>query len=299
MATERGVQPNAVELTVEQAWFIAESVGAGTFPWVLAITVPYTDAGERAGFMQRQRDELTRMGVVSDSGVINPSVADWIRLVCFPSRWLELRYVGPAPATQSGGSAEMLRGIVAQRDQRTGRSGAAVVALRNAQLVTFTAMHIDDPRSLVPILGAGLQQRPPARFDEFTLPARVGVRADERLRAGVPLAEVLDYLAIPESARPVVESVFTGSRSYVEIVAGCDNHGRHATTEVGMSIVDTVAGRVLVTPSRAFDGEWVSTFRPGTDFAIAVAAEHLTGCLPEGQWFPERRLSRDFTPQVS
>ena len=41
-------QPNAVELTVEQAWFIAETIGAGTFPWVLAITMPYTDAGERA-----------------------------------------------------------------------------------------------------------------------------------------------------------------------------------------------------------------------------------------------------------
>ena len=31
-----------------------------------------------------------------------------------------------------------------------------------------------------------------------------------------------------------------------------------------MSIVDTAAGRVLVSPSRAFDGEWVSTFAPGT-----------------------------------
>ena len=131
------------------------------------------------------------------------------------------------------------------------------------------------------------------------MPARVGARAYERLRSGAPLPEVLDYLGIPESARPVVESVFAGPRSYVEIVAGRHRDGQHATTEVGMSIVDTTAGRILVSPSRAFDGEWVSTFRPGTPFAIAVAIEQLTAGLPDGQWLPGLRLSRDFSAQCS
>lgn len=285
-----GNEPNAVELTVEQAWFIAETVGAGTFPWVLAITTPYTDAGERGAFVERQSSELARMGLLSADGAVNPAVADWIRVVCFPERWLDLRYVGPA---NDSGPPEMLRGIIARRGEKT------VVALRNAQLVTFTSMEIDDARALVPVLGVGLAQRPPARFEEFSMPARVGARADERLRNGTPLAEVLEYLGIPESARPVVESVFTGPRSYVEIVAGCRHDGQHATTEVGMSIVDTTAGRVLVSPSRAFDGEWISTFRPGTPFAIAMAVEQLTTTLPDGQWFPGKRLSRDFSVQSS
>jgi hypothetical protein len=281
-------EPNAVELTVEQAWCIAETVGAGSFPWVLAITTPYYDAAHRAAFMDRQTTELKQMNLMSSDGVVNPAVAEWIRVVCFPERWLDLRYVGPSTST---GSDEMLRGIVARRDDKT------VVALRNAQLVTFTAMKIDDPRALVPVVCVGLAQRPPARFDEFSLPARVGARADDRLRAGAPLIEVLDYLGIPESARPVVESVFTGPRSYVEVVAGCRRDGQHATTEVGMSVVDTTAGRILVSPSRAFDGEWISTFRPGTPFAIALAIEQLTAELPDGQWFPGLRLSRDFTAQ--
>ena len=197
--------------------------------------------------------------------------------------------MGPGAAARSG---ELLRGVVAQR---AGIRSKTVVALRSAQLVTFTAMDIDDARGLVPVLGVGLAQRPPARFDEFSMPMRVGARADERLRSGASLTEVVDYLGIPASARPVVESVFSGPRSYVEIVAGCHRDGQHATTEVGMSIVDTTAGRVLVSPSRAFDGEWVSTFGPGTPFAIAVAIEQLTALLPEGQWFPGRRLSRDFS----
>ena len=283
-------QPNAVELTVDQAWFIAETIGAGTFPWVLAITTPYTDAAERGAFIGRQTDELTRMGMMSTGGAINSAVADWIRVVCFPERWLDLRYVGSGAAS---GADELLRGIIARRGEKT------VVALRNAQLVTFTAMDIHDARALVPVLGVGLAQRAPARFDEFSLPAQVGARADERLRNGGSLAEVLDYLGIPKSARPVVESVFTGPRSYVEIVAGCHHDGRHTSTEVGMSIVDTTAGRVLVSPSRAFDGEWISTFRPGAAFAIAVAVEQLTAELPNGHWFEGKRLSRDFSTQSS
>lgn len=283
-------QPNAVELTVDQAWFIAETVGAGTFPWVLAITMPYTDAAERGAFIDRQAAELTSMGLMSEGGAVNPAVAEWIRQVCFPDRWLDLRYVGSGEAS---GADELLRGIIARRGDKT------VVALRNAQLVTFTAMDIHDARALVPALGVGLAQRPPARFEEFSLPARVGARADERLRSGASLAEVVDYLGIPQSARLVVESVFTGPRSYVEVVAGCRHDGRHASTDVGMSIVDTAAGRVLVSPSRAFDGEWISTFRPGAPFAIAVAVEQLTAELPDGDWFPGNRLSRDFTTQSS
>ena len=220
-----------------------------------------------------------------------PAVADWIRQVCFPDRWLDLRYVGSG---QTSGGDEMLRGIIARRGGQTQKT---IVALRNAQLVTFTAMDIHDARALVPVLGVGLAQRPPARFEEFSLPARVGARADERLRNGGSLAEVLDYLGIPQSARPVVESVFSGPRSYVEIVAGCRHDGQHASTEVGMSIVDSAAGRVLVTPSRAFDGEWISTFRPGTAFAIALAVEQLTAQLPDAEWFPGNRLSRDFSMQ--
>ena len=283
-------KPNAVELTVDQAWFIAETVGAGTFPWVLAITTPYADAAERAAFLAAQSAELTRMGMVSADGVVDAAVADWIRVVCFPERWLDLRYVGSAAAA---GGDDLLRGIIARR------GGKTVVALRNAQLVTFTAMDIHDARALVPILGVGLAQRPPARFDDFSLPAQVGARADERLRNGAALAEVLDYLGIPRSARPVVESVFTGPRSYVEIVAGCHRDGQHASTEVGMSIVDTTAGRVLVSPSRAFDGEWISTFSPGTPFAIGLAVEQLTGQLPDRHWFEGNRLSRDFSTQAN
>ena len=60
-------------------------------------------------------------------------------------------------------------------------------------------------------------------------------------------------------------------------------------------MVDTAEGRVVVSPHRASDGEWVSTFSPGTPFAIALAVENLTATMPDGQWFPTAHLARDFS----
>lgn len=279
--------PNAVELTVEGAWYIADTVGAGTFPWVLAITPPYQDGSERAAFVARQTEQLTRLGVlVGDK--IDPAVRQWIRAVCHPEQWLELRFVGSGSA-----EGDLLRGIVARRGDQT------VVALRNAQLVTFTAMDIAEPYGLVPVVTVGLSNRAPAQFDEFAMPARVGARADEQLRKGAELSSVLDYLGVPASAHGVVQSVFGGRRRYVEIVAGQRRDATQQTAEVGVAVVDTDEGRVLVSPARAFDGEWISTFAPGTPFAIALALQHLTATLPDGQWFPSAPVARDFTTQSS
>ena len=274
---------NAVELTTEAAWFIADEVGAGSFPWVLAITVPFTDDAERGAFAERQREQLRRLQVIGADGTISASVARWVSAVCFPQRWLELRFVG-----RSGHADEVLRGVVAQRD------GRVVVALRSGGLITLSAMDIVDPAGLVPVVTAGLPGAAPARFPEFALPARAGARADERLRRGAPVTEVVAELGIPRGARDVVAAVYTGQRSYAEIVAGGRGEGTEATTEVGLGIVDSAQGRILVTPTRANDGQWVSTFTPGTPLAIARALDELTATLATGHWFEKARLTRDF-----
>lgn len=271
--------PNAVELTTDAAWFVGERIGAGSFPWVLAIVAPYRDVSERAAFEHRQTAELRGAGVMSDDR-IDPAVCRWIRAVCHPERWLELR------AVCSGG--DMLRGIVARDGSRT------VVALRHAQLITFTEIEADDPRALVPLITAGLPPGRPAQFTTFTLPVRAGALADERLRHGADVAAVMDHLGVPESARPVVRAAVEGPRSYVEIVAGRRDGTAPQTTEVGVAVVDTALGRLVVSPALAFDGAWVSAFEPGTPLAVALAVDRLTDLLPGGRWFPPARLVREF-----
>lgn len=272
--------PNAVELTAAQAWFVADTIGAGSLPWVLAVTPPYSRPADRDAFAVATTAELAALHVHTPDGAVDPRVAAWLRVVCRAEQWLELRFVAP--------TGDMLRGVVARRGDRT------VVALRNAQLITFTDMAIDHPHALVPVVTAGLSNRPPARFEDFSLPAALGARADAQIRDGAVLSEVLDFLGVPVSARPVAEAAFAPGRSYVEVVAGEHRDGHRVSTEVGVSVVDTAAGRVLVSPDRAYDGEWVSTFTAGTPFAIAAAVERLTGALPGGPWFPDLTLTRDF-----
>ncbi len=273
---------NAVELTADAAWLVAESVGAGSFPWVLAITPPLTEPREVTATLGRLRAELTRVEVMSADERMDPTVARWVRTVCAPDRWLELRYV-------RGAGTDLMRGVVARRGQHT------VVALRSGELVTFTELDISDPAFLAQVVSAGLPGRAPARFAEFVLPTRVGVRADERLRAGADLDGVLESLGLPASAVPVVHSVFSGPRSYLEVRAGRAHDGARSLSEVGIGIVDAAAGRVLVSPERAADGEWLSTYAPGTPFAIALALERLTETVPDGGWFPAAALARDFS----
>ncbi len=282
---------NAVELTVEQAWFIAEETGCGSFPWVLAITPPYSEPAVAGRFAAERAAELTELGVMSPGGVINPAVAQWIQQTCRARQWLELRSVGA--------HGDMLRGLIARRDNAPGTraDGPSVVALRSGGLVTFTVLELLHPNDLVPVLVAGLDGRRVASFDEFTVPVRAGARADEKLRNGADITEVLQYLGIPSSARPVVEAVFTGRRSYVEIVAGEHRDGHRVSTDVGLSVVDSEAGRILVSPSKAFDGEWVSTFAPGHPAAIAAAADRLIATLPHGSWFPAAQ-HRDFDQRM-
>ncbi|MBA0048256.1 ESX secretion-associated protein EspG [Mycobacteroides sp. LB1] len=279
--------PDAVELTVDQAWFLADTLGAGTFPWVLAITVPFRDEAQRAGFNAQRVQELTRAGVLGADGAVDPAVAGWIRTVCRPDRWLELRYVAAGSE-----NPDVMRGIIARR-QSQGR-GLTVVSLRNAHLITFTVVDADDSSALAPSVVAGLRWREPARFPEFTLPTQVGAKADEQLRSGASLADVMGYLGVPPAAQPVVESAFIGARNYVEVVAGQRDNATQQTSEVGISVVDTSTGRILVSPRRADDGVWLSTFAPGTPFAIAVAVDQLMATLSDGHWFPDARLTRDF-----
>lgn len=268
--------PDAVELTVDAVWFLAESLGAGTLPWVLAITGPQDRLDP-----ERLREELTGMGVLSSRGVVHPAVGRWIRTVCAPQEWLELRYV-------RDGGAGVLRGLIARRADQI------VVALRSGPLVTLSALHLGDAAFLAPAVTAPLRRCPPAKFTEFLLPLRVGARADARLRAGADVEAVLDQLGVPPSATAVMRSAFTGRKDYVEVRAGCARDGRHQLSEVGVGIVDTPAGRLLISPQQADDGTWLSSFAPGTPFAIAAALDRLTDILPAGRWFPSSALTRDF-----
>jgi EspG family len=270
----------AVEVTAQQAWFLADYLRAGSYPWMLAITAPYADPGERALFNQKCLDELVETGIVDAHGQVKPSVAQAIKTVCQPHQWLEWRTViNPE---------QILRGVLARTSPPD-----AVVSLRYAQMVTFTPLQLAHSEAIVPIITAGLppDQRP-AHFDEFSLPMDTGKAIDDRIGRGADVVETLTELGVPEREAEIMEVARTGDRITVELTAHEATNGARHHTDVSVNVISTEVGLILVSPpAEEPRAGGVSVFAPGDRFGVAMAVRDLTDRLPSGTWFPEENFS--------
>ncbi len=273
-------QHQAVEITAEQAWFLADLLRAGTYPWKLAITTPYADPGDHAVVAQRCTDELTAQGIVDAHGNVLPLVADAIRTVCQSRQRLEWLTVVDQD--------QILRGVLA----RTDTSGSAVVVLRYAQMVTFTPLQLDSGLALVPVVTVGLDDQQPAQFSEFSLSMDVGVALDKRIAAGADIVAELVDLGVPEGDAQVMEIARNGDHPFVEITAQETSNGASHTTDVCVTIINTEIGRILVSVAADEPREGgESVFSPAEPLAVAMALRELTDRLPARNWFPDENFS--------
>lgn len=269
----------AVEVTAHQAWFLAEYLNAGAFPWKLAVTAPYFDPAEREEFNAKTLTELTGSRVIDSAGNVEPSVTHSIRTICQPRQWLEwLTMID---------SDQVLRGVLARASD-----SAAVVALRYAQMITFTPLELTHSEAVVPIITAGLPtDAHPAQFNEFELPIDVGKAIDARIGRGADITETLTDLGIPEREAGIMEIARTGDRITVELTAHAATNGARHQSDVSVNIISTDVGLILVSP---LPGQpragGTSIFTPGEPFAIAMAVRDLTDRLPCGPWFPEENF---------
>lgn len=271
-----------IEITAFQAWFLADHLRAGIFPWVLAITQPYVDPVEREPFNDRCVAELQALNVMDSQGRVRSHVAKGIRTVCHCSQWLEWRTVR--------GPEKVLRAVLARDDDDP---FLAYLALRDEQAFTLTPVEIGSTEDLQSLAIVGLDQRQqPAVFEEFDMDMDVGAAIDKRVAAGADVAEALVQEGISLDAAEVMETARRGERTLVELTAHDLVDGRRSSTDVSVNIIDSRVGRILVAPG---PGEprvgGVSTFAPGTAFQISVALRNLTERLPSGSWFPEELLT--------
>ncbi len=266
----------AVEVTAHQAFFLADYLGAGAYPWKLAITGAYVDPAEREPFNARCIEDLTAAGVIDSDGRVKHSVAESVRTVCKARQWLEWYTTVDAD--------QMLRGVLARASPPD-----AVVALRYAQMVTFTPLQLTHSEAVVPIISAGLpQDQPPAQFEEFELPMDLGRQIDERVARGADVAETLADHGVPPRAAEVMEMARTGKRITVELTAHDAGDRGRQQTDVSVNLISTEVGLVLVSPPPGEPREGgVSVFAPGDPFAISMAVRNLTDRLPSGTWFPD------------
>lgn len=269
----------ALETTAQQAWFLAEHLRAGAFPWKLAVTAPYFDPAEHDQFYDKSVAELTESGVIDSSGNVKPSAEHSIRTICHASQWLEWLTIVDAD--------QILRGVLARAS-----NSAAVVALRYAQMITFTPLQLTHSEAVVPIITAGLPiDAQPAQFNEFELPIDVGKSIDARIGRGADIVETLTDLGIPEREADIMEIARTGDRITVELTAHEATNGAHHQTDISVNIISTEVGVILVSPTPGQPrAGGISVFAPGDPFAIAMAVRDLTSRLPAGSWFPEENF---------
>jgi hypothetical protein len=270
----------AVEMTAQQAWYLADHLRTGSYPWMLAITAPYADPGERAAFNKQQLEELSDAGVIDANGQVKPSVIQAIKTVCQPQQWLEwLTIIDPE---------QILRGVLA----RSSPTADAVVALRYAQMVAFTPLQLTHSEAIVPIITAGLppNQRP-ANFEEFSLPMDTGKTIDDRIGRGADIVETLTELGVPEREAEIMALARAGERITVELTAHEATNGARHNTDVSVNVISTEVGVILVSPpaGEPRDGG-VSVFAPGEPFIVAMAIRDLIDRLPSGTWFPEENF---------
>ena len=264
----------AVEVTAHQAFFLADYLSAGAYPWKLAITGPYVDPSERDSFNERSLAELADAGVIDPQGRVNPSVAESVRTICQATQWMEWLTIIDAD--------QILRGVLA----RTSPSEAGVVALRYAQMVTFTPLQLTHSGDVVPIISAGLppDQRP-AQFNEFELRMDIGKQIDERIGRGADIMETLTDLGLPERDAEIMEFARTGAHTTVELTAHESTNGACHQTHVSVNLISTEVGLILVNPGEQGEGV-TSVFTPAEPLTVTMAVRDLTARLPSGTWFP-------------
>lgn len=270
----------AVEVTAEQAWFLADRLGMGSYPWKLAITGPFVNPDEQANFAERCSAELTEAGVLDQQGSVIPAVASSVRGICQAGQWLEWLTIVDAN--------QMLRGVLARTAADT-----AVVALRYAQMVTFTPLQLAHSEAIVPIVTTGLPaDQAPARFNEFELSMDIGKKVDERVSRGADLSEALIDLGISASDADIMAMARTGKRITVELTAHEAVNGARNQTDVSVNLISTDVGLILVTPISGSPGAGgMSLFSPADSFAVAMAIRDLTERLPSGTWFPGEHVN--------
>jgi hypothetical protein len=270
----------AAEVTAHQAWFLADHLRAGSYPWSLAITAPYTDPGERAAFNEQTRAELAETGIIDDRGDVAPAVAHAVKIACQPRQWLQWLTIIDQD--------QILRGVLARTSPPE-----AVVVLRYAQMVTLTPLQLADSESIVPIITAGLPDDAlPARFEEFSLPMDIGKAIDDRIGRGADIVETLTDLGVPEREAEIMELARTGERITVELTAHEATNGARHSTDVSVNVISTEVGSILVSPPAGEPREGGSSvFAPAESFAVAMAVRDLTDRLPSGTWFPEENFS--------
>ncbi|MEU1998416.1 ESX secretion-associated protein EspG [Nocardia gamkensis] len=269
-----------MDLNVDAALLLKELVGIDSYPPVLALLPNIYRLEDRERVHAVVAQELTEVGII-DGDRVHPVVEHWLRCLYRPDMELVARIL----ATGVDGEPQaMLRFSLV-------RSGDThVLALRCDDNVVIQTMYQDGQNldTVTAALTAALGPAEALRFTPMTTTVEqlreVPSEPDERRQA------LLELGAQPHTATVLTRALDEVERR-AEILVIEHRDGSPPETDVSVTVLDTSSGRLIVTPSRAMDGEIWSTFAPGDDAALRSGIGALIDLLPGRSWFDTSRLN--------
>ncbi|MEV5652507.1 ESX secretion-associated protein EspG [Nocardia sp. NPDC052254] len=271
--------PVAIEINVDAALLLQHMVGIDSYPPVLALLPNIFRIDDRERVRAVVAEQLAEAGAVID-GRVHPAIEGWLRCLYRPDVELAARIVTTG---RDGEPKGMLRlSLVRSGEQH-------VLALRSDDHVVIQSVFGADSRTdtLTAALAAALGPAQALRFEPFAAWTEqfdeLPTGQDERRRALVELG------AEPRTAG-LLGRVLDEIVRRAEIVMIEHRDGATTQPEACVSVLDTMSGRIIVTPSMALDGGIRATCAPGDDTALRAGVAALVDLLPSRNWFETSRV---------
>ncbi|MFE9327733.1 ESX secretion-associated protein EspG [Nocardia sp. NPDC052278] len=271
--------PIAVDLNVDAALLLQDMAGIDSYPPVLALLPNVYKLDDLDRVRSVVARDLAEAGII-DGDRVHPVVENWLQCLYRPDVELVARVLDFGPDGKRQG---MLRlSLVRQGDTH-------VLAVRHDDEVIIQQV-FQEGRQLDAVsaaLAAALGPCPALRFEPMTASqAEFDEVPDDREECRQAL---LELGAQPHTAG-VLSRILDEVVRRAEVVMIEHRDGGEHRPRVGVGVLDTLSGRVIVTPSVAMDGEVRSTYAPGDDAALHAAIGALVELLPGRSWFDTSRV---------
>ncbi|WP_040834080.1 ESX secretion-associated protein EspG [Nocardia brevicatena] len=272
----------SIDLNVDAALVLQNMVGIDSYPPVLALfpTVHRVDDWNRV--QEVVITQLAEAGIV-EGDQVHPVVEDWLRCLYRPDTELVARILDNG---RGGHTPTMLRMSLV----RSGEQHVLAVRCDDHVVIQSVFQEGRQLNTLTAAVKSALGNYPVLNFEPITVAAEaleeVPTDPDEQRAA---LCEL--------GATPHTASVLTRAmteivrRAEVYMVEHRDGGSGSIDTKAGVSVLDTLSGRLVATPSAAMDGRIWSTFRPGDDSALQAGINALIELLPGRSWFDPSRVA--------
>lgn len=279
--------PVAIDVNVDAALVLKDLVGIDSYPQVLMLRPNIFRVDHREQVHAVVRNQLVDAGIIvrdADGDEVagdrvHPHVAEWLHCLDRPDMEMVVRIVDLGPDRTP---LTMLRMSLVRRDD------LHVLAVRLEDHLVIQQVYNDTKQlgTISAALLAALGPKPALRFTSFTA-TQAQLREVEGTAEDVRQAFV--ELGAERHAATVVARALNEPTRRAEVVLGQYSVDGRVQPRISLTVVDSEAGRMVVTPRYGIDDQLWTTYLPGDDAAVHAGIAALVELLPVRSWFDTRR----------